>query len=217
MLKRMLSALGLRPKSALPSVHGEATADWYDAAYRLIDEYTVPYWHSKYYAVWTVIADRVRRAGCRDVLDIGCGSGQLAACLYELGGISSYVGLDFSSEAVAIARRACPQGRFVVGDALTSPVFDETRYDVVVCTEMLEHVERDLDIVRRFAPGVRAIFTVPNFPFASHVRHFSDSAEVAARYAGFFDSFDVLPIRGYAEEPHVYFLCEGKRKDGSLG
>lgn len=198
-------------KNGLPAVSGEAGPDWYDAAYRMIPQYAIPYWHSHYYPIWTVIADRVRRAGARRVLDVGCGSGQLASCLFELAGVTAYVGLDFSAEAIAMARRACPAATFVVGDALAADVVADSAYDMVICTEMLEHVDRDLDVIGRFAEGMRCLFTVPNFPFDSHVRHFSGPEEVSGRYARFFDDLDILGIRGLAQDTQVYYLCEGVR------
>ena len=50
--------------------------------------------------MWTVLADRIRRSGAKSVLDIGCGPGQFAACLFDMAGIETYTGLDFSAEAI---------------------------------------------------------------------------------------------------------------------
>lgn len=53
-----------------------------------------------------------------DLLDLGCGSGALAAELAALGQRGSYLGLDFSAEELEIAResvRAIPRREFDVG------------------------------------------------------------------------------------------------------
>ena len=84
----------LRPARPDASVAGEAGADFYDAAYSEVDEYRKPYWKSRYYFVWTVIADRLRRTANVGVLEIGCGSGQLANLIIEQG-IRNYLGFDF--------------------------------------------------------------------------------------------------------------------------
>jgi ubiquinone/menaquinone biosynthesis C-methylase UbiE len=192
-----------------PPVQGVADAAWYDAAYRALDKYAVPYWQSEYYFLWSVLAERIRTAQARRVVDIGCGPGQFATCLFDLTPIEAYTGLDFSAQAVAMAQRVCPQGRFVVGDATTTAIHDDTPHDVVICTEVLEHVPADHAVIDRFKSGVRCLCTVPNFPYSSHVRHFTSAAEVGDRYGQFFDRLDVWPLRASAN--HVYYLLDGVR------
>src|SRR4051794_23943551 len=97
-------------------VGSEQSAEWYDEMYDATPRYHVKYQDSPYYFLWSVIVDRVRRDGLRHVLEIGCGTGQLAAYLLDQG-IDSYVGMDFSEKAVDYARRNAPGGRFLVDDA----------------------------------------------------------------------------------------------------
>jgi SAM-dependent methyltransferase len=190
----------------------EKSSAFYDRCYAEIPEYHLTrYAESKYYFVWTVIVDRMRRAGCRRVLDIGCGCGQLAQFMLDQG-INEYIGLDFSPKAIEMAGQRARHGEFVVGDARTSDVYTRCDYDAIVCTEVLEHVEADLAIVSRFPPGKRCICSVPSFPDSSHVRVFRDNADVAARYAPFFDGFDVCAlIRPEADSR--YFLFDGIRNE----
>jgi SAM-dependent methyltransferase len=199
-------------RASAPPVNGIADAAWYDAVYRQSRTYNKPYWYSHYYPVWTLIAERVRSAGAKTVLDIGCGPGQFANCLLALSGIHEYRGLDFSAETIAIARRVCPRGRFVVGDALTADLYDQSDTDITICTEVLEHLRDDLLVLSRFRG--RCICTVPNFPYVSHVRHFSSAADVAARYDRFFEEFRVLPIRAPGSPTNMYFLLDGVRRPG---
>ena len=84
--------------SVPPPVRGVADAGWYDAAYQALPGYAEPFWHSHYYPIWTVIADRVRRDRLQRIVDIGCGPGQFANCLFTLGDIKAYDGLDFSEQ-----------------------------------------------------------------------------------------------------------------------
>lgn len=208
-VKRMLG----RPTGP-PPVEGVADAQWYDAAYRTIESYSIPYWESHYYFLWCVLADRIRSARSRRVVDIGCGPGQFAACLFGLTTIERYTGLDFSTQAVAMARRVCPQGVFVVGDATTTTIHQDTDHDLVTCTEVLEHVPADHAVVDRFKSGVRCLCTVPNFPYQSHVRHFASAEQVASRYGAFFDNLDVWPLRG--SRHNVYYLLDGVRNNHRL-
>src|SRR5262245_58452648 len=54
---------------------------------------------------------------CNQVLEIGCGTGNLASRLIEKG--FGYTGLDLSEDMLAIARKNYPQGEFVKGDMRT--------------------------------------------------------------------------------------------------
>ena len=89
------------PGTELPSA-------WYDWAYGETPAYHAHYSDSGYYFLWSVIVDRMLRAGVRQVLDLGCGPGQVAALLYDKG-MREYRGLD-SARRRSRSRRAaaCP-------------------------------------------------------------------------------------------------------------
>jgi 2-polyprenyl-3-methyl-5-hydroxy-6-metoxy-1,4-benzoquinol methylase len=202
--KRMLG----RPTVA-PPVRGVADAQWYDANYRVSQSYAAPYWESEYLFLWSVLADRIRSAHARRILDIGCGPGQFASCLFGSTTIQNYTGVDFSAQAVAMAQRACPQGRFVVGDATTTTIHEEVAHDLLTCTEMLEHVPMDHLVIERFKPGTRCLCTVPNFPHETHVRHFASVEHVADRYGPFFDGLDIWALRRSPDV--IFFVLDGTR------
>jgi hypothetical protein len=104
----------------------------------------------------------------------------------------------------------CPEYRFVVADVFETDVFSTFPYDAVISLEFLEHVERDLDVIRRVRPGARFLGTVPNFPWDSHVRHFRDADEVRGRYGEFFTDFRVDTFLSM-KEGSMYFLMQGTR------
>jgi SAM-dependent methyltransferase len=198
--------VGLARPGSAPSGGREVDAAWYDSLYTATEDYHRPYQEVFYYFLWSVIVDRVRRAGSRRVLEIGCGPGQLAAYLLDQG-VEEFVGLDFSPRAIDMARRNAPAGRFLVGDARSSGIYTESEYDLIICTEVLEHIEDDLAVVSKFRPGVRCLCSVPNFPYESHVRFFQDDNEVRARYGSFFHSLDVMTFPSpRAREDHFYLL-----------
>jgi hypothetical protein len=115
-----------------------------------------------------------------------------------------------------MARSLVPSARFVVEDARTSSIYTEFEHDVIVCTEVLEHITEDLLVLSHFPPGKRCLCTVPNFPDEYHVRHFRDTGEVAARYSRFFSDFDVVAFKaGTGSGIGVYFLFDGTRNDDS--
>src|SRR4051794_37302903 len=190
---RVARTVGLRPEPTTPAGREEG-ASFYDKLYSSTEEYHRPYERSLYYFLWSVIADRLRRDKVRRVLEIGCGAGQLAAYLLDQG-VTRYSALDFSPTAIELARKNAPAGDFIVGDARDPAIHARVEHDAVLCTEVLEHIQDDLLVVSAFTPGKRCLCTVPNFPYESHVRHFADAGEVAARYGAFFESLDVMTFR----------------------
>jgi len=98
------------------------------------------------------------------VLDLGCGPGNL---LERLEG-ARVVGLDLSDYLLAQARaRVAGRAGFEVlkGDAEHLP-FPDASFDRIVCSEVLEHIEKPdaaMREMRRVArPGARVVITVPN-------------------------------------------------------
>ena len=174
------------------------------------EEYTRHYSQSHYYFLWAVVADRIRRDGLSRILEIGCGPGQLASMLFDQG-ITAYAGMDFSAAAIAMARSNAPRGQFEVGDARTTDIHQRYEHDVVVCTEVLEHVQDDLQIIDRFLPGKRCLCSVPNFPHESHVRCFENAFAVRARYGPYFDGLDVATFKSSIYLPDQFFLFDGIR------
>src|SRR5215212_4340703 len=147
----------LQPK---PKVGAERSSRWYDKKFTATPSYQGRYQNSPYYFLWSVIVDRLRRDGVKRVLEIGCGTGQLAAFLLDHG-IETYVGMDFSPKAIQYARQAASAGRFVIDDAQTSSIYSEEPHDVLICTEVLEHIPDDLSVVGKCRADTRCLFSLP--------------------------------------------------------
>src|SRR3989344_6515800 len=81
------------------------------------------------------------------VLDVGCGNGGLARLITGDPSIA-YTGIDISETAIATARAATPEGRFIVADA-EHPPEDLGVFDVLVFSELLYYL--DPRIVEQFA------------------------------------------------------------------
>jgi SAM-dependent methyltransferase len=103
------------------------------------------------------------------VLDLGCGEGRHVHGLHLLEGVA-VVGLDADAPSLAKAAQglgtlgAGGAAGLVRGDAYRLP-FADGAFDVVICCEVLEHLN-DLDgavgeIVRVLAPGGRLALSVP--------------------------------------------------------
>ncbi len=188
----------------------EQPASFYDDSFLKHDHWRRPYYQSRFYPKWAVIVDRIQHNGTRCVLDVGCGAGQFAKFLDEKG-VAKYVGIDFSPERIKWATEICPRFEFVLGDVFATDLFDSLGYDTVVCTEFLEHVEQDLEVLHRIRPGTRVFATVPNIVGPEHVRHFETIEQVQERYASLFDGFQVdehLEMR----PGRKYFLMDGIKR-----
>ncbi len=208
--RRLAGRVLRRLQGGPAAAHGEKPQSFYDDAFEHVESYHVHYTRSEYYAVWTVVIDRIRRAGSKRVLDIGCGPGQFAHALFDADLVEAYHGVDLSRVGVERAQRNVPAFTFEHCDIFASKALETQRYDTLVTTEFLEHVERELDVLERIPAGTRVIATVPNFPYVSHVRHFADVAAVQARYGRFFEGLTVDPIRK-TERGNILFLMEGVR------
>ena len=197
----------------------EASPDFYDLVYENHSEYDKHFSNSRYYFVWTVILDRILRSSGRSrVLEIGCGRGQFAQMLLHYG-VEKYTGFDFSSSAIALINRSSfKNAEFYVGDAHTDQnvLKANSEFDAVICTEVLEHVTEDLNILNRIPEGTRFIGTVPNFPYQNHVRHFKDAESVKSRYSSLFNNFSVIGLAQPNPSKDVYWLFEGVRNNTKL-
>jgi SAM-dependent methyltransferase len=169
----------------------EVGPEWYDESFESHDHWRRPYTKSPWYYIWTVLTDRIIAGGPPPkILDIGCGSGQMAEMLFDHG-VQEYVGLDFSPKRIEWAKKTVPGFRFEVADAYSTDLFQRAEYDTVVCTEFLEHVDGDLTVIDRIPPGKRFLGTVPDFGGGSHVRFFASAAAVEERYSSHFGTCSV--------------------------
>jgi 2-polyprenyl-3-methyl-5-hydroxy-6-metoxy-1,4-benzoquinol methylase len=184
-------------------------AEFYDRNFHKRGHWKLHYTQSHYYPLWTVIADRVRQIGATRILDIGCGPGQVACLLRDIG-VPQYKGLDFSPARVARAREVCMEFEFAIADVFQDDSLEAYSYDCVLMMEFLEHIERDLDVLRRVRPGTTVLATVPNFPAAGHVRHFADTREVETRYSPIFEGLSVTSLLA-DQRGTTYFILQGRR------
>lgn len=122
-------------------------------------------------------------APCRTVLDVGCGTGQLAARLRRELPRTQIVGCDFSAGMLAAARARDRRADWVQGDAGRLP-FADAAFDAVVSTEAFHWFpdpRRALAEFRRvLRPGGRLLLALvnPRFPAIGRI------VEMASRVVG---------------------------------
>jgi len=157
----------------------EQKATYYDTLFQRQEFYQRHYTQTHYYVQWVQVEMMLRAFRGQKILEIGCGTGQLAHMLEDLG-YTNYEGFDFSPVAVEKAKAACKQ-QFFVGDALDASIYQRP-YDVVVSLEVFEHIKKDLDILKLIKSGTYVIISIPNFDDKSHVRWFRSQYQVRKRY-----------------------------------
>lgn len=169
-------------------------------------KYQQHYLLSPYLMLWRFVYIRgVGRLREPKVLDLGCGPGQFAAMLRELG-VPKYRGLDFSKVAVESGRRVCPEYEFEQRGLRTLVPQDFAGFNVVTCLETLEHIEDDISVLKRIPIGARVVLSVPKHDSESHVRHFPRRDQVIERYAPFVGS---SKLYGAGSQ---WWVLVGKRK-----
>lgn len=106
----------------------------------------------------------------RRVLDAGCGTGLFSQVAAERG--ASVTSLDVGEKLLAEVAKKCESER-VVGDLLALPL-ESRRFDVVICTEVIEHTVEPRravsELARVVAPGGMLILTTPNRTWHFSVR-----------------------------------------------
>lgn len=191
----------------------EQDAAFYDDLYRRgghEGQYHVPYTESRYLPVWERAAGLLTAMDDPRVLDIGCGPGQFARLLHDRG-ITRYTGIDHSSVAVELAKRAVPawSDRFRAADAFALPPLPGD-HDVVVLFEILEHIEKDRELLKLIQPDTPVLFSVPSFMSASHVRRFRSESAVRRRYGSVVADMAVEPFADCPEPGKTIFLASGR-------
>lgn len=156
----------------------EKSAMYYDTMYAQNEQYQLTPEKSIYFGLWQLIRKSLSHE--ERIIELGCGPGQLAKMLNDLG-FKYRLGVDFSMQAVTMAKKMNPELNFICENAFhfleIAPPFD-----TVIITEVLEHVTYDTQLLEKIPKGKRIVLSVPDFDDPAHLRHFKDTDEVLARY-----------------------------------
>ncbi len=108
----------------------------------------------------------VRLANPKTILDAGCGEGFTLTQLTKAGIKATMSGIDYSEEAIALAEKTAPTLRIAKASIYSLP-FPESAFDLVICSEVLEHLEhpeKAIAEIRRVSKK-HILVSVPNEPY----------------------------------------------------
>ena len=107
-----------------------------------------------------------------DLLDIGCGRGELLKRV--LNQIGRYTGVDIDAGRIEAARREHPGAEFHVIDIDKKPLMFSNEFDTIVLVAVIEHIFNlgmlGQGLERALRPGGRVILTTPT-PLGNDVVH----------------------------------------------
>lgn len=159
----------------------------------------------------------------KTILEAGCGEGFILDRLYKAGVGEKRIGIDFSDDAIELAKKERPHLDVRKGDIYNIP-FKDNSFDLVICCEVLEHLEQPEKALAELERVTKnyVILSVPNEPVfklanflrgknilrlgndREHVNHWSgDSFE---KFVG--DKFNVFTRR----QPFPWTLLVGEKK-----
>jgi SAM-dependent methyltransferase len=164
----------------------ERGADYYDRIY------AEGYSSAAYQPVYDAVLDFVARMPVPRVLEVGCGTAELAAQIVAQG--IPYRGFDISSVAVERGRRRGVSELFVAS-AYDPASYLPRDYNLILALEVLEHLE-DRRAAAQFPAGTHVLFSVPDFVETSHLRAYQDpQRDIVEHFRGLLTVGQVLPFR----------------------
>ena len=150
-----------------------------------------------YSTLWNQTLSVLKSYKVKSVLDIGCGMGQFGILCGK--NEIKYKGIDFSLYAINYCVSKITGTQEYRQVDMNNYAFNDN-VDAYILHEFLEHIENDIEILKKLKPGKLVVFTVPDFDDPAHVRWFDNWLQVERRYRDYFQS-----LSGFKITLHHYF------------
>ncbi len=111
------------------------------------------------------LAREVKKLNVDSILDAGCGEGFTLEFLRNQKIGKTYEGIDFFKTAIEIGRKIHPKVNLKEASIYALP-YKERAFDIVLCTEVLEHLEKPQDALKELFRVSKkyVLLSVPNEP-----------------------------------------------------
>lgn len=115
---------------------------------------------------YTVLIQEIKELQPTSILDAGCGEGFTLEKLRAQHIGQKLEGIDVQQQAIDLGRQLHPHLTLRQGSVYQLP-YEDNSFDVVLCSEVLEHLERPEEALKELQRVARkyCIITVPNEPF----------------------------------------------------
>lgn len=133
---------------------------------KFLKEYSAPERIASYRETIYELEEMDAFSNAKTVLDIGCGTRHFLSELHKLHPSLKLYGSDFSEESIKVSKSVLPDADFFILDVYNiAPDFNK-KYDIVICTEVLEHLlqpgEALKNIFSLLSEKGTLVLTVPN-------------------------------------------------------
>ena len=196
----------------IPLMSKEKEPDFYDKIYREGGHNQTYFKKAEeieaYYPLWKYAYEYIRENNMQRITDLGCGPGHFATLFKDSDGVQ-YTGLDFSEEAIkqAESKNQNKHKKFYCKDLRNIELRD---CDVYTCFEVLEHIQEDINLIKKIKQGHVLLFSVPNYDSSGHVRFFPNYKSIEERYGSIFN-LKLIQTVSLGNDAKI-FLCYGVRK-----
>lgn len=108
----------------------------------------------------------VRQTAPKTILDAGCGEGFTMTLLSNAGIRAALTGIDFSDDAITLARKTAPTLNISKASIYALP-FAQSSFDMVICSEVLEHLDNPDNAIAEIMRVSKkyVLVSVPNEPY----------------------------------------------------
>lgn len=112
------------------------------------------------------VVKTIRPLNIDSVLDVGCGEGFTLHRLSKEKIGKEFEGLEYDEKAIELGKKLYPRLKITKGDIYDLP-YKSNSFDLVVCTEVLEHLENPKKAYRELVRVSKkyVLLSVPNEPF----------------------------------------------------
>jgi 2-polyprenyl-3-methyl-5-hydroxy-6-metoxy-1,4-benzoquinol methylase len=133
-----------------------------------------------------VLLDEIKMLDPKTILDAGCGEGFTLQRLKTANIGKKLEGFDYLDKAVKLANRDFPDLKIRQGDIYNIKAKDNS-YEVVICSEVLEHLERPKDALKELVRVSKKhvilsvpqepLFMIGNFLRGKNIKRFGNDIE----------------------------------------
>ena len=108
---------------------------------------------SRHFSIPDMLLRFLKRIKISDVLDFGCGYGNLLRSLILFNSKLKITGVDISFKRINFLKKELPYQNFYVGDVLNFK--SKEKFDLVVSTQVIEHVKNPKKFIDNFSVLLR--------------------------------------------------------------